>query len=228
MALRDRIKGLKNVPLAKIRGFSGGNPKKRTDTDRRQLGDSLDNHGYVIPIAVRECEDGMYECLDGHGRIEQIMQRDPDAKLKVIVLDVESVAEGRRILLALQHVAPWDMDGLEKFVREALGEGSTAAELMADTGFTGADLEAFASAGSEFLDGVGRPGGAGDEINERGSRAGLVTEHVQFATPLARDQSPDVYAALKLSKQLNEVKVTGDALVAICRFYLEAHKSKEK
>jgi hypothetical protein len=224
--IRDRIKGLKHIPVAKLRGFSGGNPKKYTESDRTQLEGSMTTHGYVSPMVVREVGDGSYEMIDGHHRLEVYVGSDPDAKVKCIVIDVDSVAEGRRILLALKRTADWDMDALEKFARESMAEGISAAEIMADTGFTGADLDALASAGAEFLNGIETPDDDGD--NGRVSRKGLVTEHVQFATPLARDQSPDVYSAIKLAKQLHEVKVTGDALVAICRFYLEHHKTKEK
>lgn len=222
--MRDRIKGLKQIPVSKLRGFVAGNPKVYTDSDRRQLEDSIDNHGYVSPMLVRECDDGMYETIDGHHRLEVLVGKDPAMKVKVVVLDVESVAEGRRILLALKRNADFDMEKLEEYVRAAMADGTTAAEIMSDTGFTGADLDALAQAGAEFLDGIGA---ADEEIDERGSRAGLIAEHVQFAVPLTRDQSPDVHAAIKLAKTLNGVKVSGDALVAVCRFYLEKNK-KEK
>lgn len=221
--MRDRIKALKSIPLEKLRGFSGGNPKTYKPDDRAHLAGSIEQHGYVQPIIVREVGDGTYEIVDGHHRNEVLVTMDPDAKIKCIVLDVESVAEGRRILLALQRTSGFDMDKLEEFVSAALADGTTAAELMADTGMTGADLDALARAGSEFLDGIGKPD---DETNEGVSRAGLLAEHVQFAVPLTRDQSTDVHRAIKLAKQLTSTKASADALSEICRFYLAA-KTKE-
>ncbi len=226
--MRDRIKGLKAIPVSKLRGFSAGNPKTHTDADRALLDASIENHGYVLPVAARDVGDGTYELIDGHHRIDIIQAKlGGDAKIKVVVLDVETVAEGRRILLALQHTAGFDMTKLEDFVRESLAEGVSAEQIMADTGFTGSDLDALASAGQDFLDGIPPP----DEdeakpINEGVSKAGLTAEHVQFAVPLTREQSQTVHKAIKLAKQLTERKVSGDALEAICAHYLATQQTK--
>ncbi len=114
--MRDRIVGLKVVPIDCIRGFQGGNPKSYADSDRAQLEASLDNHGYVIPVAVRALEDGTYEIIDGHHRVEVLIGKGEVDSVKVIVLDVETVAEGRRILLALQRTSGFDMSKLDSLV----------------------------------------------------------------------------------------------------------------
>lgn len=146
MTMRDRIKRMESINIDKIVGFAGGNPKKRGDKERRQLAASLDTHGYVLPVAVRELDDGRFELIDGHGRVEQI--RDGRAtEIKVIVLDVSSVAEGRRVLLALQQTAAWDTDALEGFVRDALEDGTSLDEIAATSGLTAADLDALGEAG---------------------------------------------------------------------------------
>lgn len=163
------MKGLKNVEMTSIRGFSGGNPKSRSDDDREMLSESIDNHGYVIPMVVRELPDGTFELIDGHGRFEQLSARDPNGRVKVLVLDVASVAEGRRILLALQHTAGWDLSKLDKFVVDGLAEGTAMADLMADTGMTGKQLGAFAAAGQRALDeltGGASSGGTGGSDKE--------------------------------------------------------------
>lgn len=215
---------MKSIPLAKLRGFAGGNPKSPTSADLDQLGESLDNHGFVSPLIVRELDDGTYELIDGHSRVNVIGSRHPDTKVKAVVLDVASVAEGRRILLALQHHVGFDTKKLDAFVRDALADGVSASDLMSDTGLTGADLDAFASAAGKLVGDAGKKGDD-DETNENVSRAGLLPEHVQFGVPLTREQSKLVHEAVKLAKQLSGRKISGDALAVICGEYLDAHRT---
>lgn len=151
--LRDRIKRLDTIKVANIVGFAGGNPKRRTDRDRSILSSSLDTHGYVLPVAVREIDGGKFELIDGHGRVDDIRARDV-AEIKALVLDVESVAEGRRILLALKHTAEWDFGELEGFVRDTIGDGTAIDEIMSTSGLTAADLDVLGNAGAAFLDQV--------------------------------------------------------------------------
>lgn len=223
--MRDRILGIKTVPIAKLVGFSAGNPKSPTKADLEQLGTSIESHGYVIPIVVRALEDGTYEIIDGHSRLEVLIAREPTAKIKVLVIDVPSVAEGRRILLAIQHRVGFDMAKLEDFVKGALADGTTAAELMADTGMTGADLDAFAADARSAVDQLA---GGDTEDPDHVSRAGLIPEHVQFGLPLTRPQNERIREAIALAKRLHDIKVSGDALEKICLEYLGRHKTAPK
>lgn len=151
--LPDKIKRLDTIAIKQIRGFSGGNPKRRTQRDHDILDASLDQHGYVMPVAVFEAADGMFELIDGHGRIDRIRAKHGDVEqLKVLVLDVKDVAEGRRILLALKHTAEWDFTALESFVKDTLDDGASVADIMATSGLTAADLDVLGSAGEAFLD----------------------------------------------------------------------------
>lgn len=154
--LRDRIKRLDTISIEKIVGFSGGNPKKRTDRDRQILSSSLDEHGYLLPVAVRELDNGTFELIDGHGRIDDIKGRGLADEVKALVLDVNSVAEGRRVLLALKHTADWDFASLEGFVRDTLQDGTSPDTIMATSGLVASDLEALGQAGIAFLDQVQR------------------------------------------------------------------------
>lgn len=217
--IRDRILGLANVPVTKLRGFSAGNPKTYEDEDRQHLEDSMDAHGYASPVIARKLDDGTFEIIDGHHRVELLVARDPSASIKVVVLDVESVNEGRRILLALQHQSGWDMRKLEAFVAEAMGNDIPMIDLMRDTGLTGQELDAFSTAAADFIDGTND-----DTPNDSPSRAGHRTEHVPFAVPLGRDQSKKVRAALKLAKQVSGCSAHADALVEIATFYIANHK----
>lgn len=150
--LRDRIKRMEEVDIDRIRDFAGGNPKDRTAEDRAMLDASLDRNGYAMPVLVREDGD-FFENLDGHGRIERIREKYPEVKkLKVIVLDVESAAEGKRLILGLKNTAAWNRQELDEWVREGLEDGLTADDVIEMTGFTAADLESLADAGREILD----------------------------------------------------------------------------
>ncbi len=185
--MRDRIKRLDTIAISSIVGFAGGNPKKRTDRDKDILNASLDTHGYVLPVAVRELPDGRFELIDGHGRIDSIRGREMATEIKVIVLDVESVAEGRRILLALKHTADWDFSELEGFVKKTLDDGTGIEEIMSTSGLTAGDLDVLGSAGAAFLDQIAaqpqtpapapaKPAGATaskDEIDEGGAARAL-------------------------------------------------------
>ncbi len=102
--MRDRIKRLESISIESIAGFAGGNPKRRTDRDREILDSSLDAHGYVLPVAVRELGDGRYELIDGHGRVDSIRSREMATEIKAIVLDVDSTL-GKEYL-ACMHRSP--------------------------------------------------------------------------------------------------------------------------
>ncbi len=229
--MRDRIQALKSIPIDRLRGFQGGNPKSHNDADRVHLEASLQNHGYVLPVAVRALEDGTFEIIDGHSRVEVIISQGDTDKIKAIVLDVDSVAEGRRILLALQRHSGFDMDKLEQFIGAAIADGTAAADLMVDTGFTGSELDAFATASEDFVKDITEgnidPKTPEPSIKEGVSRAGLTPEHVQFAVALTREQSEIVHGAMKLAKQLSDRKVAGDALEVICAFYLESKRDEQ-
>ncbi len=153
--MRDRIKRLESIPISSIAGFAGGNPKRRTDRDREILDSSLDAHGYLLPVAVREIGGGRYELIDGHGRVDSIRGRNLATEIKAIVLDVESVAEGRRVLLALKHTAEWDFAELEGFVKATLDDGASIDEIFATSGLTAGDLDALGSASADFIGGMG-------------------------------------------------------------------------
>lgn len=156
--LRSRIVGMRTVKIARISGFKAGNPKARDAHHRDMLNTSLEVNGYVALIGVRELagdEDFDYECIDGHSRIEEILTNFPGTdEIQVLVLDVASVAEGRKIMLGLQNRAEYDRDFLDEWMRDGLKDGLDLEETMKLTGFTAADLDSLAEASAQFLDDV--------------------------------------------------------------------------
>jgi hypothetical protein len=150
---RDRIKELRMAPIDDIVEFSDGNPVDRTEQDIALLDASLKANGYAMPVEVREREDGKLECLDGHGRVDRIRVLWPEVKeLRVIVLDVATAAEGRRLLLGFRNSAKWDLADLDKWVERAFERNELGAdEVMELSGLTAADLESLAKAGEDIL-----------------------------------------------------------------------------
>ncbi len=138
--LHDRIKRMATVDIHKIVDFEAGNPKGRTAEDIAMLDASLKTNGYAMPLLVRE-EGDRYELLDGHGRVGRIREKYPEVReLKVIVLDVASVAEGRKLILGLQHTAAFDLGALDAWVREGLDEGLTVEDIVGMTRLGSAEL----------------------------------------------------------------------------------------
>lgn len=154
MMLRDKIKELRTAPIASLRGFQAGNPKAPTAQDRDILDESLEANGYAFPVITWEPEPGTLEIIDGHTRVERILERYPETTdIKVLVLDIESVAEGRKLILGLKNNADWDLAALEDWVTAGIEEdGLLADEVMALSGLTAADLEVLARAGDDILD----------------------------------------------------------------------------
>lgn len=229
--MRDRILAMKSVPIARLRGFSGGNPKTPTPGDLQHLDASIANHGYVTPVVVRELGDGSFEVIDGHSRVNVIAAKEPGAKIKVIVLDVESVHEGRRILLALQQHVQFDISKLDEFVVESMAAGGIASELMQDIGDIANQLDAFGERTARAVREAAPDNSVDDDGDDDGeprgpSRAGLTTEHVPFAVPVSREQSVVISEALSLAKRITGRKVKGDALEVIAIEYLHAHKDE--
>lgn len=150
---RDRIKAMRKIPIARIREFAAGNPVERTELDIALLDASLDENGYAMPVEVRELPDGWYETLDGHGRIGRIRERWPDVtELQAIILDVETAAEGRKLLLGLRHSAEWGMAALDDWMRAGLKAGELDVDIaMKLSGLTAAHLDSFAEAGQDAL-----------------------------------------------------------------------------
>lgn len=152
--IRDRILEMRDIEIESIDGFEAGNPVDRTERDIDLLDTSLDENGYAMPIMVRAKGDGRFETLDGHGRIDRIRTNYPGTtSIKALVLDVATVAEGRKLILGLRNSAAWSMADLDAWVGEALEEGELDVdEVMRLSGLTAVDLDSLAAAGQRKLD----------------------------------------------------------------------------
>lgn len=171
-SLRTRIKRLTKIKIEDIVGFSAGNPVAPSERDEAMLEASLEENGYVMPVCVRELPEHKYELIDGHSRIEKIRERFPDTTvIQVLVLDVETVADGRKIIMGLRNQATWDMSALDAWMREGLEEGIDVDTAMNLTGLTAAELDAFAVDDWEEIAGSVGDTGGGDDEDEKPRRS---------------------------------------------------------
>ena len=62
--------GVTSLPISKLQPFSK-HPFKRHNVEKMQeLADSIEERGVIVPILVRPLENGMYEIVAGHNRVE--------------------------------------------------------------------------------------------------------------------------------------------------------------
>lgn len=192
--MRDRILDMRSILIEQIIGFQAGNPKQRRKEDADLLDASLEENGYAAPILVRIASPDLYELIDGHQRIDRIRERFPDVKeIKAIILDVESVAEGRKLILGLQHTAGFELADMDKWVREGLAAGDmTADEVMRLSGLTAADLDSLAEAGQQFLDDLDKEtnDGGGPATEQKKDEAGG-TERASKVFVFAKEKLAD-------------------------------------
>lgn len=61
---------ISSLPISKLQPFSK-HPFKRHNAEKmRELADSIEEHGVIVPVLVRPMENGMYEIVAGHNRVE--------------------------------------------------------------------------------------------------------------------------------------------------------------
>lgn len=66
----EKTNGIASVQISKLQPFSK-HPFKRYSPERiRELADSIEERGVIVPILVRPLDDGMYEIVAGHNRVE--------------------------------------------------------------------------------------------------------------------------------------------------------------
>ena len=206
------------------------NPKEH---DIAKLIESFERFGFVAYPTIDEATHVM---VAGHGRCEALDQMyksgaEPPAGVSVVnddwmvpvVRGVSFASETERdayLVADNQHVmvGGWNFDVLAEVMNSFRTVGFNG------LGFEPVELDSMLKQYTDTASELAPDGGWDPEDNENVSRAGLVTEHVQFAVPLTREQSAKVHEAIKLAKGLTETKVNADALEAICNYYLEQHK----
>lgn len=64
----EKLKKIRDIPIAEIDDFPDHPFKVRMDEDMEQLIESIQRNGVLTPAVVRQKEDGRYELISGHRR----------------------------------------------------------------------------------------------------------------------------------------------------------------
>jgi ParB family chromosome partitioning protein len=66
----EKSNGIESLPISKLQPFSKHPFKKHNPEKMRELADSIEERGIIVPILVRPFDNGMYEIVAGHNRVE--------------------------------------------------------------------------------------------------------------------------------------------------------------
>ncbi len=66
----DKSTGIASLPIDKLQPFSKHPFKRYSPEKLRELADSIEERGVIVPVLVRPLDNGMYEIVAGHNRVE--------------------------------------------------------------------------------------------------------------------------------------------------------------
>ena len=218
-------------PVERLRPFER-NARTHSAEQLAQLQASIRQFGFTAPILV----DGDAGILAGHGRLEAAKALGM-AEVPVVVLDHMSPEQRRAYVIAdnkLAEKAGWDDAQLAAELNELLA----ASFDMASMGFSEEDLARLGdglelgefeqlSQGFERAEPERQPGGLapgpGDEDpgpDDATAESGEVEERHVFSANLLWDDREVVLAAVRLAKERHGLEGTPEALVQICKEWM--------
>jgi ParB family chromosome partitioning protein len=68
--LNDKSTGIASLPIAKLQPFRKHPFKRYSPEKLRELADSIEERGVIVPALVRPLDNGMFEIVAGHNRVE--------------------------------------------------------------------------------------------------------------------------------------------------------------
>jgi hypothetical protein len=224
-------KRLEMWPLDRLRPYER-NARVHSDEQLQQIAASIREFGFTAPILV-DSTDGI---LAGHGRLSAAKLLGL-AEVPVVVLDHLSEAQRRQYVLAdnkLAENAGWDLEllALELEAVEidpaVLGFGEADLARLQD-GLELGEFEQVAAAGPgteraepEHQPGLGvGPGDDDDELADATAESGEVEERHVFSVNLLWDDREVVLAAVRLAKEKHSLEGTPEALVQVCREWMD-------
>jgi ParB-like chromosome segregation protein Spo0J len=226
-------------PLERLKPFER-NARTHSEQQLRQMVASIQQFGFTAPILV----DGQDGILAGHGRLEAA-RRLGLAQVPVVVLDHLTPEQRRAYVIAdnrLAENAVWDLSVLqaelealrvEDFDLDALGWSDDAlARLQDDLDLGSFEGVATAAAGTERAEpedqeGLGlAPAGDDDEDADATAESGQVEERHVFSVNLLWDDRESLLAAVRMAKERWSLEGTPEALVAICREWMDGRESE--
>lgn len=218
-------------PVERLRPFER-NARTHSTEQLAQLQTSIRQFGFTAPILV----DGEAGILAGHGRLEAAKALGM-AEVPVVVLDHLTPEQRRLYVLAdnkLAENAGWDDSKLAAELRELmaadfdLGAIGFSDEDLARLG-DGLELGEFEqlSQGLERAEPEQQPGlglgtaGEDDRPDDATAESGGVEERHVFSVNLLWDDREVVLAAVRLAKERHGLDGTPEALVQICREWMD-------
>ena len=229
-------KRLQMWPLERLRPYER-NARTHSAEQVAQLAASIEEFGFTAPILV-DSDDGI---LAGHGRLEAARLLGLP-KVPVVVLDHLTPQQRRAYVIAdnkLAENAGWDLDllALELSAVEidpaVLGFGEEDLARLHD----GLELGQFEQAGAAAapvtervepehgLPGMAAGAGEDDGPDDATSESGEVEERHVFSVNLRWDDREVVLSAVRAMKERRSLEGTPEALVQICREWLDGRES---
>lgn len=225
-------KRLEMWPLERLRPYER-NARTHSDLQLEQIAASIREFGFTAPILV----DGSDGVVAGHGRLAAAKLLGL-AEVPVVVLDHLSAEQRRQYVLAdnkLAENAGWDLEllALELEAVEidpaVLGFGEADLARLQD-GLELGEFEQVAAAGPgteraepEQQGGLGLEPreGEGEGPDDASSESGEVEERHVFSVNLLWDDREVLLAAVRLAKEKHSLEGTPEALVQVCREWID-------
>lgn len=224
-------KRLEMWPLERLRPYER-NARTHSDEQLQQIAASIREFGFTAPILV----DGSDGVVAGHGRLAAAKVLGL-AEVPVVVLDHLSEEQRRQYVLAdnkLAENAGWDLEllALELEAIEidpaVLGFGEADLARLQD-GLELGEFEQVAAAGPgtervepEDQQALGLEAGGPDEgPDDATAESGEVEERHVFSVNLLWDDREVVLAAVRLAKERHGLEGTPEALVQVCREWMD-------
>ena len=136
------------IPIDSITPASW-NPNELPDEMRARLRRSMELFGLVVPLVVRELDDGTYETVGGAHRLEIALGMGFE-KIPCVVVDVDD-ADARLLSQALNHIAGEDNLGLRAALIKEVLEEKPMEEVLSLLPDSAESLTALSSLGEEDL-----------------------------------------------------------------------------
>lgn len=218
-------------PVERLVPFEN-NARVHDDEQVAQIAASIEQFGFTAPLLV----DGESGILAGHGRLAAARSLGM-VEVPVVVLDHLSPEQRRAYVIAdnkLAENAGWDMGKLDAELRVLM----TADFDLSAMGFSDEDLQrledgleleqfeelsqGFERAEPEQQGGLGLEPREMEDADENASaESGEVEERHVFSCNLLWDDREVVLAAVRLAKEKHGLEGTPEALVQVCREWMD-------
>ena len=138
----NKLPRIYDVPLREIDDFPGHPFKVRLDEDMDQLVESIKERGVIVPITLRQKEDGRYEIVSGHRRRKACEL----AGLETVRAEIKDLTRDEAIVLMVDsnlqrsHILPSEKAFSYKMLLEAMNRQGQRTDLDSTLRPVGAKL----------------------------------------------------------------------------------------